>query len=100
MLVRVNKIDEAENKVSVTLLDIVELGSVIPMKELRLNLLSYDNSVINILRASTHAIIFTEDFDNAISSTIISAINLTDDELNQEKEKMIKAANDRLEKSE
>lgn len=100
MLVKINKIDEAENKVSVTLLDIDELGSVIPMKELRLNLPSYDNSVINILRASTHAIIFTEDFDNAIGSSIISAINLTDDELNQEKGKIIQAANDKINKNE
>ena len=80
------------------MLDIDELGSVIPMKELRLVLPSYDNSVINILRSFTHAIIFTEDIDNAIGSSIISAINLTDDELNQEKEKMIKAANDKSRK--
>ena len=78
------------------MLDIDELGSVIPMKELRLNLPSYDDSVINNFRASTHAIIFTEDFDNAFGSSIISAINLTDDEHNQEKDKIIIAANDKI----
>ena len=99
MLVKINRIDEAENKVNVTLLDIDDLGSVIPVKEFDLNILSNDESIVNMLKTSVHAIIFTEDFDNAIGSTIISAINLTDDELNQEKEKMIKAANDKIKKS-
>jgi hypothetical protein len=35
-------------------------------------------------------IIFTEGFSDENNSTIISAINLTDDELNHEKENMIK----------
>ncbi|TVP40176.1 hypothetical protein [Candidatus Nitrosocosmicus arcticus] len=100
MLVKINRINEAENKVNVTLLDIDDLGSVIPVKEFDLNILSNDESIVNMLKTSVHAIIFTEDFDNAIGSTIISAINLTDDELNQEKEKMIKAANDKIKKSE
>ncbi len=99
MLVKINRINEAENKVNVTLLDIDDLGSVIPVKEFDLNILSNDESIVNMLKSSVHAIIFTEDFDNAIGSTIISAINLTDDELNQEKEKMIKAANDKIRKS-
>lgn len=90
MLVKINRINEAENKVNVTLLDIDDLGSVIPVKEFDLNILSNDESIVNMLKTSVHAIIFTEDFDNVIGSTIISAINLTDDELNQEKEKMIK----------
>jgi hypothetical protein len=99
MLVKINRINEAENKVNVTLLDIDDLGSVIPVKEFDLNILSNDESIVNMLKTSVHAIIFTEDFDNAIGSTIISAINLTDDELNQEKQKMIKAANDKIKKS-
>jgi hypothetical protein len=99
MLVKINRINEAENKVNVTLLDIDDLGSVIPVKEFDLNILSNDESIVNMLKTSVHAIIFTEDFDNAIGSTIISAINLTDDELNQEKEKMIEAANDKNKKS-
>jgi hypothetical protein len=40
-------------------------------------------------------IIFTDDFANGVNPTIISAINLTDDELNHEKENMIKVANDK-----
>lgn len=92
MLVKVNRIYEAEDKVNVTLLDIDDLGSVVPMKDLVLNILSHDDSIITILKTSNHVIIVTEDINN--NPTIISAINLTDEELNNEKEKMIKAAND------
>lgn len=92
MLVKINSIDEAEHKAKVTLLDIDELGSVVPIKELRLSILPGDDSIIGLLRASSHAIIFTEGFSNEDHSIIVSAINLTDDELNDEKEKMIKAA--------
>ena len=97
MLVKVNHIYEAENKVNVTLLDIDDLGSVVPMKDLVFNLPPHDDSIINILKTSNHVIIVTEDIDN--NRTIISAINLTDEELNDEKERMIKAANDANDKS-
>ena len=97
MLVKVNQIYEAENKVNVTLLDIDDLGSVVPMKDLVFNILPHDDSIINILKTSNHVIIVTEDIDN--NRTIISAINLTDEELNDEKERMIKAANDGNDKS-
>jgi hypothetical protein len=97
MLVKVNHIYEAENKVNVTLLDIDDLGSVVPMKDLVFNILPHDDSIINILKTSNHVIIVTEDIDN--NRTIISAINLTDEELNDEKERMIKAANDAKDKS-
>lgn len=97
MLVKVNHIYETEYKVNVTLLDIDELGSVVPMKELELNIIPHDDSIINILKTSTHVIIFIENIDD--NPTIISAINLTDDELNHEKENMIKASNDRNNKS-
>ncbi len=93
MLARINKISNAEHKVNVTLLDIDDLGSVVPIKDLELNLPSYDESVISILKTSTHVIIFTDDPPNGANPTIISAINLTDDELNHEKENMIKVAN-------
>jgi hypothetical protein len=92
MLVKVNHIYEAEDKVNVTLLDIDDLGSVVPMKNLVLNILPHDDSIINLLKTSNHVIIVTEDIDD--NPTIISAINLTDEELNHEKERMIKAAND------
>lgn len=99
MLVKVNHIYETENKVNVTLLDIDELGSVVPMKELELNIIPYDDSIINILKSSSHVIIFSENIND--NPTIISAINLTDDELNHEKEKIINAAakNDRNSKT-
>ena len=93
MLVKINKISDVEHKVNVTLLDIDDLGSVVPIKDLELNLPSYDESVISILKTSTHVIIFTDDPPNGTNPTIISAINLTDDELNREKENMIKVAN-------
>ena len=93
MLVKINKISDVEHKVNVTLLDIDDLGSVVPIKDLELNLPSYDESVISILKTSTHVIIFTDDPPNGTNPTIISAINLTDDELNHEKENMIKVAN-------
>jgi hypothetical protein len=38
VLVKVNSIDTIKNKVSVTQLDIDDLGSVIPLNELELNL--------------------------------------------------------------
>ena len=93
MLVKINKISDVGHKVNVTLLDIDDLGSVVPIKDLELNLPSYDESVISILKTSTHVIIFTDDPPNGANPTIISAINLTDDELNHEKENMIKVAN-------
>lgn len=92
MLVKVNHIYKAENKVNVTLLDIDYLGSVVPMKDLVLNILPHDDSIIKILKTSNHVIIVKEDINN--NPTIISAINLTNEELNHEKERMIKAAND------
>ena len=94
MLVKINKISGVEHKVNATLLDIDDLGSVVPIKDLELNLPLYDESVISILKTSTHVIIFTEDPPNGANPTVISAINLTDDELNYEKENMIKVAND------
>lgn len=99
MLVKINKINEAEYKVNVTLLDIDDLGSVVPIKDLELNLPLYDESVINILKTSNHVIIFTEVPPKGGNLTVISAINLTDDELNHEKENMIKVANDKNKKS-
>ena len=93
MLVKIKEIDDANKTIKVTLLDIDELGSVIPMRDLDLRVLPGDSYIINLLKASTHAIIFTEDFSNKNNSVVITALNLTDDELNDEKERMIKTAN-------
>ena len=100
VLVKIDEISDVELKVKATLLDIDDLGSVVPIKDLELNLPSHDESIFNILKASTHVIIFTNDPPIGSNPTIISAINLTDDELNQEKENMIKVANDEIRKLE
>ncbi|WP_415312222.1 hypothetical protein [Candidatus Nitrosocosmicus sp. FF01] len=92
MLVKIESIDKPGLKVKATLLDIDELGSVVPVKALSLNILPGDDSIVDLLKASSHAIIFTEASSNEDHPTVISAINLTDDELNDEKEKMIRAA--------
>ena len=100
VLVKIDKFSDVELKIKATLLDIDDLGSVVPIKDLELNLPSHDDSVINILKASTHVIIFTDDPPIGSNPTIISAINLTDDELNHEKENMIEVANDKKNKLE
>ena len=94
MLVKVDSIDEAEHKIKVTLLDIDDLGSIVPLKELSLSILPGDDSIVDLLKASSHVIIFTEGYSNEKHPTVISAINLTDDELNDEKEKMIRVASE------
>ena len=99
MLVKVNKISLVEHKTNVTLLDIDDLGSVVPIKDLELNLPSYDESLIEILKSSTPVIIFTQALPYTTNPTIISAINLTKEELNDEKENMIKVANEEKKKS-
>jgi hypothetical protein len=96
MLVKVNGIDSIKNKVKVTQLDIDDYGSVIPLKELELNISTNDESIIQTLKNSSYAAIFTEDSieENKNNSTIILANGMTIDELNKEKSKTIdKAAN-------
>ena len=95
MLVKVNRIDATSNKVNVTQLDIDDYGSVIPVKELELNIPPYDDSIIQTLKSSSYAAIFTEGNNTDDSnSTITLASGMTLDELNSEKSKTIeKAAN-------
>ncbi len=99
MLAKVNSINEQKNSVNVTLLDVDDLGSVTPVKDIELKVPPFDDSILDILKSSSHVIIFTEGFGDENNSTIISAINLTDDELNREKENMIKFPSDKLKKS-
>ncbi len=95
MLVKINNI--TGNVVKVTQLDIDDYGSIIPLKELELKLPSNDNSIIQTLKSSSYAAIFTEghnnnnDDDN--SNTIILASSITNDELNEEKIKTINTVN-------
>jgi|SRR5919197_5413119 hypothetical protein len=95
MLVKVNDIDVTNNKVKVTKIDIDDYGSVIPIKELELNIpLHDDDSIIQILKSSSYAAIFTEGNIDDNNSTITLASRMTINELNKEKSKTIdKVAN-------
>ena len=55
MLVKVKGIDTIKNKVKVTQLDIDDYGSVIPLKELELNIPADDDSIIQTLKNSSYA---------------------------------------------
>jgi hypothetical protein len=75
--------------VCVTKLDIDDYGSIIPVNELELRLPTDDDSILEILKNSSHAAVFTEnDIDND-NATIISASGLSNDDLNREKQKII-----------
>jgi hypothetical protein len=87
MLVKVNDIDTISNKVNVTQLDIDDYGSVIPVKELELNISPYDHdSIIQTLKGSSYAVIFTEGNTDDNNSMISG---MTIDELNREKIKTV-----------
>lgn len=89
MLVKINSIDESKNRVYVTKLDIDDYGSIIPVNELELRLPTDDYSILEILKNSSHAAVFTEnDIDNE-NATIISASGMSNDDLNREKQKII-----------
>ena len=92
MLVKVN--DIRENSVRVTKLDIDDFGSVIPLRELELRLPQDDDSIIQTLRYSVYAILFTADDSEGDGGTIILARNMTTEELNEEKERTIRAMQD------
>ena len=91
MLVKVN--DVSSNKVKVIKLDIDNYGSVIPVEELEINLPTDDDSIIQILRRSPYAAIFTEWNNDYKNYTIILASGMTLDELNEEKNKIINTLN-------
>jgi len=92
MLVKVNSIDTIKNEVKVTLLDIDDYGSVIPLKDLELNIPADDASVVQILKNSSYAAIFTEGNIEENGSTMILASGMTVDELNKQKSKTIDKA--------
>jgi hypothetical protein len=94
MLVKINSIDIIKNKAKVTQLDIDDYGSVIPLKDLELNI-SDDDSLIRILRDSSYAAIFTENETEDSNGTIILANGMTSEELNKEKSKVIDKAADK-----
>ena len=88
MLVKVNNIDTIKNAVKVSLLDIDDYGSVFPLKDLELNI-PVDESVIQTLKNSSYAAIFTQGNVEENGSTIILASGMTVDELNKQKSKTI-----------
>jgi hypothetical protein len=91
MLVKVNEV--SNNKVRVTKLDIDDYGSIIPLKELEFNLPGGDDLIIQILKHSPYAAIFTEGNNDDNNDTIILASGMTIDDLNEEKNKIINALN-------
>jgi hypothetical protein len=95
MLVKVNNI--TGNRVRVTKLDIDNSGSVIPLKELELRLPKDDDSVSQTLRHSVYAILFTADNNEDDGSTIILARGMTTEELNEEKERTVRAVQGKTE---
>ena len=95
MLVKVNNI--SGNSVRVTKLDIEDFGSVIPLRELDLKLPQDDDSVSQTLRHSVYAILFTNDDSEDDGSTIILARGMTTEELNEEKERTVRAVEGKME---
>jgi hypothetical protein len=95
MLVKIN--DTSGNNVKVTKLDIDDFGSVIPLRELDLELPQDDDSVRQTLRHSSYAIVFTKDDREDDGSTIILAKGVTTEELNNEKERTVRAVQDKRE---
>ena len=77
------------NKVRVSKLDIDDYGSIIPLKELELNIPANDNSIIQTLENSSYAAIFTEGNIDDNNCTVILANGITISELNKEKSKTI-----------
>lgn len=80
------------NKIRVVELDIDNYGSVIPLRELELNL-PEDDSVIKVLSSTQYAAIFTKGEIDEGANTIILANSVSLDELNEEKKKAIDAMN-------
>jgi hypothetical protein len=95
MLVKVN--DISGNSVRVTKLDIDDFGSVIPLRELDLRLPQDDDSVSQTLGHSLYAILFTKDDSEDDGSTIVLARGMTTEELNEEKERTVRAVEDKRE---
>ena len=93
MLAKIN--DISGNNVKVTKLDIDDFGSVIPLRELNLELPHDDDSVSETLRHSSYAILFTKEDSEDDGSTIILARAVTIEELNEEKERTVQAVQDK-----
>ena len=95
MLVKVNGIHNNNKMINVTMLDIDDYGSVIPLEELEFQLPSNDNSVIEILKNSQYAVLSLQESLEKNGNIITSAETMTLDELNKEKQKTIEVAADK-----
>jgi hypothetical protein len=87
MFVKVNGF--GDHTVLVTELQIDDLGSVIPIRDLELRLPISDKIITKILKMSKYAAIFTEDNSDDNESTVILASRISEDELDQEKSRII-----------
>ena len=102
MLVKVNRIINRD-KVSVTKLDIDDNGSIKALEDLELNLPATDDSIIEILKSSSYAAIFTSGSttttttikDDENMNTIIIANAMTAQELALEQRKTVDASRSR-----
>jgi hypothetical protein len=93
MLAKIN--DISGKNVKVTKLDIDDFGSILPLRELDLELPQDDDSVSETLRHSSYAILFTKEDREDDGSTIILARSVTTEELNDEKERTVQAVQDK-----
>jgi hypothetical protein len=89
MLVKVNHVDTNRKKVKVIQLDIDDYGSIIPLNELELNVSPDDDSLIQTLKNSSYAAIFTGYDVGDSNNDVILANGITIDELNKEKSRII-----------
>lgn len=99
MLVKVNRISDSGDRVVVTKLDIDDFGSVIPLEDIELLLPENDPSVLQTLKNTHHAAIFTESDREEQGSTIVLARAMTEDDLNKEKERTIEKVAEKKAKS-
>jgi hypothetical protein len=95
MLVKVNKICKYEKRVQATLLDIDDLSSIIPVRELDLRISPSHDSITETPINSPYAAIITEGNNNEDNGIIVIANAITLDEINREKTKTM----DRVSKS-
>ena len=93
MLAKIN--DVSGKNVKVTKLDIDDFGSIIPLRELDLELPQDDDSIDETVRHSSYVILFTKEDREDDGSTIILARGVTTEELNDEKERTVQAVQDK-----
>jgi hypothetical protein len=91
MLIKVKDINISEYKIKATKLDIDDYGSIIPLKDLELKVSADNDSIIQTLKNSSYAAVFTQgdDIDDDNNGIIILANGMTIDELNKEKSKTV-----------